>query len=793
MTKTFDRELYPEESAIGIRQRISGIMLSMIYTVGILSVFYIICGNAAPGIIFFAGAAAVGTAVSALQGYMHAHASAKIRKLSVYVGYLLIILPCLFILMPGIGTSVLSGWKIWFNFAAAYLNSVYDLGIGTFAAIGSQTDLRMFIIFISYLTGGIAAYLFDRAEFTVCGLAGISAVTLLLMCRLSASVSCACVTASIIGLIMSGRDGFSRCGARIWLTFAVLLMASALLAGNKKEDGVARFRGGVVKAVHELRYGRDTLPLGDLREADILGSTDDRMLSVRTGQAKNIYLKGFTGAVYEDGRWREPHGASYRGNYSGMLKWLKEQDFDPLTQVYRYHSLSNNESLEENRIIINVTGASRYFIYTPSAGNLPVNIKPVEDRDQRYLSSGITGERIYSIGELSGMQPSELSVAEDWVTEPENEDQRSYAEAEAVYRSFVYDTYTEIDDDMRSELNKLIWEDFDGENNSIYGYIYQLRTKLEQYLSYKAEPAEAPLGTDPIIWALENSHEANAVIYASAAVEALRAKGVPARYTEGYYISADEAAEKDGTLLLTGRDAHAWPEVYFDGIGWLPADVTPGYYYDVISLQQMVGMPDDIRRTAALDDSGEGADELKDNEAGGSNQLSTADEIKEGVKNAALIAAGITAVCIIVIALAAGLLELGRMIVLIALRRRYVKADPGQKLGIMADIILDVAKAAGIEIHPGWNTAATAAAVAEIMPASEAGVYERVDHIIEKLMYGDKAPEAYELRTVESFTADMLHADIGLSMMMRLKLRYRCLSRSVSGFLTRRKKATQQC
>lgn len=53
---------------------------------------------------------------------------------------------------------------------------------------------------------------------------------------------------------------------------------------------------------------------------------------------------------------------------------------------------------------------------------------------------------------------------------------------------------------------------------------------------------------------------------------------------------------------LTGADAHAWVEVYFDGVGWLPLDVTPGYYYDAVSLQQMIGMPEQASKNAALED-----------------------------------------------------------------------------------------------------------------------------------------------------------------------------------------------
>ena len=33
-------------------------------------------------------------------------------------------------------------------------------------------------------------------------------------------------------------------------------------------------------------------------------------------------------------------------------------------------------------------------------------------------------------------------------------------------------------------------------------------------------------------------------------------------------------------------------KAYFDGVGWPSLDVTPGYYYDAVTLQQMIGMPE---------------------------------------------------------------------------------------------------------------------------------------------------------------------------------------------------------
>ena len=91
--------------------------------------------------------------------------------------------------------------------------------------------------------------------------------------------------------------------------------------------------------------------------------------------------------------------------------------------------------------------------------------------------------------------------------------------------------------------------------------------------------------------------------YVATAAEAFRAYVIPTRYVEGYYLSGDDIhSEASGINKLTGADAHAWVEVYFDGVGWLPLDVTPGYYYDAVSLQQMIGMPEQASKNAALED-----------------------------------------------------------------------------------------------------------------------------------------------------------------------------------------------
>ena len=61
--------------------------------------------------------------------------------------------------------------------------------------------------------------------------------------------------------------------------------------------------------------------------------------------------------------------------------------------------------------------------------------------------------------------------------------------------------------------------------------------------------------------------------FASAAALLLRLVGIPTRYVAGYV--ADIPAS--GKANVPDSNAHAWVEVYLDGYGWEPVEVTPAY------------------------------------------------------------------------------------------------------------------------------------------------------------------------------------------------------------------------
>jgi protein-glutamine gamma-glutamyltransferase len=84
------------------------------------------------------------------------------------------------------------------------------------------------------------------------------------------------------------------------------------------------------------------------------------------------------------------------------------------------------------------------------------------------------------------------------------------------------------------------------------------------------------------------------VHFAHAAVFLLRSRGVAARVGAGYAV-AESARGSGSTIMIRGGDAHAWPEIYIEGVGWVVVDISPERSLDPprdnpdAALQRMLG------------------------------------------------------------------------------------------------------------------------------------------------------------------------------------------------------------
>jgi transglutaminase-like putative cysteine protease len=103
---------------------------------------------------------------------------------------------------------------------------------------------------------------------------------------------------------------------------------------------------------------------------------------------------------------------------------------------------------------------------------------------------------------------------------------------------------------------------------------YDIAVAVTEYLRanirYTPTVPPVPRGREPLDWFLFDLRRGFCNYYASAEVVLLRSLGIPARLAVGFASGKWEG----GRYLVRDKDAHAWPEVYFPGFGWVEFEPT---------------------------------------------------------------------------------------------------------------------------------------------------------------------------------------------------------------------------
>lgn len=109
------------------------------------------------------------------------------------------------------------------------------------------------------------------------------------------------------------------------------------------------------------------------------------------------------------------------------------------------------------------------------------------------------------------------------------------------------------------------WERLGCIEEALRGYEYTLSPgELPEYVTGEKEFLD---------YFLLESKKGYCSYFATAFVLLAREEGFPARYVQGFCVPIESTEE---TVIYSGM-AHAWPEVYVEGIGWIPFEPTPGY------------------------------------------------------------------------------------------------------------------------------------------------------------------------------------------------------------------------
>ncbi len=95
---------------------------------------------------------------------------------------------------------------------------------------------------------------------------------------------------------------------------------------------------------------------------------------------------------------------------------------------------------------------------------------------------------------------------------------------------------------------------------------------LRENIRYSPRVPDPPRGREVVDWFLFDHRRGFCTYYATAEVVLLRSLGIPARLAVGF--ARGEWSPQSRTYIVRERDAHAWPEVYFPGIGWVEFEPT---------------------------------------------------------------------------------------------------------------------------------------------------------------------------------------------------------------------------
>lgn len=347
---------------------------------------------------------------------------------------------------------------------------------------------------------------------------------------------------------------------------ACLLVLAASLPGVEKwtqQIGVQTRR-----AIHVHRYETEatTLPEGDFTNYQQPSGSAQPALAVTMSNPEAMYLRGFTGCTFEENTWK-PLGTAVLAENQELLYWLNQNSFSPAAQ---FAAASSETERATGTVQVSNLGACSQYWYVPFNLSGGTYLRAENLNADGFLSDG---ERTYEYTIVTG-GAEEIAQTLIFLQTSDDASVLRYRKAESAYRSFVYSNYLQIPEEA-AELLEQYWK----ETAANYGSADNLTSQQAQECALRflsrcfpeeGTPADLKL---PIASAAGTSYQ-----YATVATLTLRYFGIPARYAEGYEISKTMAADTEPgeVVAVDSSCARAWAEVYQDGIGWIPMELTPG-------------------------------------------------------------------------------------------------------------------------------------------------------------------------------------------------------------------------
>jgi transglutaminase-like putative cysteine protease len=309
-------------------------------------------------------------------------------------------------------------------------------------------------------------------------------------------------------------------------------------------------------AVRALDSPYGTSPSGDFYGTDLkLGSnaplSDTQVFTVdivrEDAPVLRYYWRGRVYEHYENGQWNNTTSRS--------------RAFDPLVD-----EISSMQGSDQNEVQleISINFPKQELLYGPSEMTW-VN------RSGRMSVAPIDGDVVEVLAWFAdpALAAGATYEVHARIANPSIQDLRA---AGVDYPDWVIENYLQVPAQIQPELKELA-EQITASYEIPYDRTQAITSYLRHQIQYETKiTGTPPRGVDPLLWVLFDYKKGFCMYYASAEVLMLRTLGIPARLAVGFAQGQyDEANERYEVARL---NSHAWPEVYFPGIGWVEFEPT---------------------------------------------------------------------------------------------------------------------------------------------------------------------------------------------------------------------------
>lgn len=373
----------------------------------------------------------------------------------------------------------------------------------------------------------------------------------------------------LMSIVLLPSMTYSKKAYRLWGGVAASLFIG-LTVMQWLPSQQSTIRTSSISKLADWRYGinqSDWHNNGNMQQLGRGKVTDEVALAVIMDTPTALYLRGFVGATYAKNQWQALSNETiYKAQ--PLLASLHTAKLDSTTLLSQAHQQTMKSETSMMRVY--PKNVSTQYSYTP------YEIITAEQATG-YYQDGINSKNQWLENEYYEYKIAPQAVVQYPLVALDKKTS-SFLDAESHYNTFAYQHYIQITKAERTLLTSHLGV-VPKERLSYAQTIKKVKTFMKKEMRYDTNTKVVPQGTNFVQYTLENTKRGYSPQYATIATLAFRYLGVPARYVEGYVVTNDLVANKQALseINVTGKEAHAWPEIYIDQLGWVPVEVTPGF------------------------------------------------------------------------------------------------------------------------------------------------------------------------------------------------------------------------